>query len=134
MYVLGEAETVGPGESDGRRGIVRELGPILPRVCPSGPPCRWVSATNADVARDQTVGRYRALLSLPVGTQAHEMHNGNFWKFRVVSRATDPDLTSFAKDVRGWICQPSPRVAALNRGRLLAGRGMFASGGGPPPP
>src|SRR5262249_35699669 len=52
-------------------------------------------------------------------------------KFRVVSKATDPGLTTFAKDVRGWICQPSPRMAALQRARLLAGRRMLAPGGRP---
>src|SRR5215472_5821573 len=132
MYVLGEGETVGPGEPANHSVTIRELGPVLPPACPSGPSCQWISATNADVARDQTVRRYRAFLSLPVGTQAHEMHNGNFWKFRVVSKATDPSLTTFAKDVRGWICQPPPRVAALRRARAIAAHALAPSHGGAP--
>lgn len=71
------------------------------------PACTWIAATNADVARDRTVARYRSLLARPVGTEVLEMFNGRLWKLRVVSRTTDPGLTTFAKDVRGWICRPS---------------------------
>jgi hypothetical protein len=72
---------------------------------PPPPSCSsWVPATTGDVVADQTQSRYRALLGSPVGTQVEEVHNGRNWRFRVVGRATDPDLTTFAKDVRGWIC------------------------------
>jgi hypothetical protein len=73
---------------------------------PSPPPaaCNWIAATQADVAQDQTQPRYAALLSSPVGYETEELHNGRRWRFRVVSSATDPGLTTFPKDVRGWIC------------------------------
>jgi hypothetical protein len=71
--------------------------------------CEWIAATDADVARDGTIGRYRALLASPVGRVRREFHNGRLWKLRVVSSATDPGLTTFAKDVRGWICRPRAR-------------------------
>jgi hypothetical protein len=64
--------------------------------------CTWIPATNADVARDGTIGRYRELLAQPVGTEVQETHNGRLWKLQVVSRASGH--TTFAKDVRGWIC------------------------------
>jgi hypothetical protein len=69
--------------------------------------CKWLNPTTADLARDRTVPRYRALLSSPVGTQVEERHNGRLWRFRVVSNRTDPNFTRFAKDVRGWVCQPT---------------------------
>jgi peptidoglycan hydrolase-like protein with peptidoglycan-binding domain len=67
----------------------------------------WMLATNADVARDGTQARYSALLSRPVGYEETGTYNGRLWKFRVVSKTTDPTLTTFAKDVKGWIGQPT---------------------------
>jgi hypothetical protein len=83
-----------------------------------------VAATNADVARDRTVSRYRALLSRPVGTEVRELHNGRLWKLLVVGRATHPNLTTFVKDVRGWICHMLPTSTARR-----AGYGVNASFG-----
>jgi hypothetical protein len=78
-------------------------------VPPAGPPdgTVWVLATNSDVARDGVAARYQAILSSqPVGFESHETFNGNLWKFRVISSATDPGLTTYAKDVKGWVAQP----------------------------
>ena len=80
--------------------------PATPAPAPSG--YTWKLATDADVARDGTQPRYQALLSSPVGTEVQEMHNGRLWKFRVISNTTDPTLTTFAKDVKGWIAALIP--------------------------
>jgi hypothetical protein len=79
-------------------------------VPPAAPPdgTVWVLATNADVARDGVAGRYQSILSSqPVGYEVHETWNGDLWKFRVISSQTDPGLTTYAKDVKGWIAQHS---------------------------
>jgi peptidoglycan hydrolase-like protein with peptidoglycan-binding domain len=70
-------------------------------------PGSWVLATDGDVARDGLAPRYMALLSQPVGTQVEELHNGRRWELRVLSKTTDPNLTTYAKDVKGWIWRPS---------------------------
>jgi hypothetical protein len=83
-------------------------------VAPAPPPdgTVWVLATNADVARDGVAGRYQAILgSQPVGFESHETFNGHLWKFRVISNSTDPGLTTYAKDVKGWVAQPQSVVA-----------------------
>jgi peptidoglycan hydrolase-like protein with peptidoglycan-binding domain len=80
--------------------------PAVPAPAPSG--YTWKLATDADVARDGTQARYQSLLSSPVGTEVQEMHNGRLWKFRVISSTTDPNLTTFAKDVKGWIASLIP--------------------------
>jgi peptidoglycan hydrolase-like protein with peptidoglycan-binding domain len=80
--------------------------PSTPAAAPSG--YTWKLATDADVARDGTQPRYQALLASLVGTEVQEMHNGRLWKFRVISNATDPNLTTFAKDVKGWIATLIP--------------------------
>jgi hypothetical protein len=86
-----------------------------PNGTPPAPPPQgqvWVLAQNADVARDGTQPRYNELLSSqPVGYEVHELHNARLWKFRVISNKTDPGLTSFAKDVKGWIAMPSTVIA-----------------------
>jgi hypothetical protein len=88
-----------------------------PNATPLGPPAppppgqTWILATNADVSRDGVQSRYVALLSSPVGTEVHETHNGRLWKLRVISHTTDPGLTTYAKDVKGWVAQPSSVVA-----------------------
>lgn len=71
----------------------------------------WTLASNADVARDGVQGRYQSLMSSPVGTQVQEMHNGRAWQFRVVSKATDPGLTAYGRDVKGWIGTPLGQAA-----------------------
>jgi hypothetical protein len=84
-----------------------------PLGAPAPPPAgtTWVLATNADVARDGTAARYQSLLSSsPVGTEVHETYNGDLWKLRVISSTTDPGLTTYAKDVKGWIARPSAVV------------------------
>jgi hypothetical protein len=83
-------------------------------VPPAPPPdgTVWVLATNADVARDGVASRYQALLSSQaVGFESHETWNGHLWKFRVLSHTTDPGLTSYAKDVKGWVAQPQSVLA-----------------------
>jgi len=83
-------------------------------VPPAPPPdgTVWVLATNADVSRDGVAGRYQAILgSQPVGFESHETFNGHLWKFRVISNSTDPGLTTYAKDVKGWVAQPQSVVA-----------------------
>jgi hypothetical protein len=94
-------------------------GPSPAVIAPSGVPVapapsgyNWKLATDADVARDGVQSRYAALLSSPVGTEVQEMHNGRLWKFRVISNKTDPSLTTFAKDVKGWIAALIPGVIA----------------------
>jgi peptidoglycan hydrolase-like protein with peptidoglycan-binding domain len=76
---------------------------------PSGPGT-WTPATDADVQRDGTSPRFKAFLAQSVGTQAIETHGGNVWEFRVVSKTTDPGLTTYAKDVRAWIWRPGVQV------------------------
>ena len=71
----------------------------------------WTLASNADVARDGVQGRYQSLMSSPVGTQIVESHNGRVWQFRVISKATDPGLTAYARDVKGWIGAPVGQLA-----------------------
>ena len=67
----------------------------------------WKLATNADVTRDGVANRFAALLAQPVGTETlPEVHNSRTWKFRVISKQTDPALTSFTKDVKGYVLQP----------------------------
>jgi hypothetical protein len=85
-------------------------GPLGP---PAPPPAgtTWILATNADVARDGTQARYMSLLkSSPVGTEVHETYNNHLWKLRVISHTTDPGLTTYAKDVKGWVAAPSSVV------------------------
>jgi peptidoglycan hydrolase-like protein with peptidoglycan-binding domain len=88
--------------------------PTLDNVIPHLPkgPGSWVMATDADVARDGVAGRYGALLAQSVGTTVIEPHNGRTWEIRVISNTTDPNLTTFAKDVKGWIWQPSSSAPA----------------------
>jgi peptidoglycan hydrolase-like protein with peptidoglycan-binding domain len=76
---------------------------------PTGPGA-WVPATDADVARDAVAARYAVLLPQAVGTTVTEVHNGRTWQLRVVSKTTDPNLTMYAKDVKGWIWQPAASV------------------------
>ena len=96
----------------------------LPRPAP-GPTaaftCRnWVRATDHDVARDGVATIYQSMLGLPAGTdRPAEQNNGRWWKFRVVSMATDPQESlppGKTKDVRGWVCQDSAAAAAGNGG------------------
>jgi len=89
-------------------------------------PGNWTPATDADVARDGTATRYAALLSQPVGTVVNEDYGGRHWQLRVVSSQTDPGLTSFAKDVKGWIWTAAPAAAP-------AGRPIPAAAPGPSP-
>jgi len=63
----------------------------------------WRDATNDDVAADDMVASYKALLSRPVGTEQIQERNGRIWKLRTVSKATDPQFTTHRRDVRGWI-------------------------------
>ena len=51
------------------------------------------------------------------------MHNGRLWRFRVISNTTDPTLTTFAKDVKGWIAALIPGARSLDipgRDHMLA--------------
>ncbi|MFI4971187.1 MAG: peptidoglycan-binding protein [Hyphomicrobiales bacterium] len=88
-------------------GVITPAVSLVPTAAPvvQAPPAglSYRLATNADVARDHVQPRYQALLSQPVGTQVQEMHNGRAWQFRVVSKTTDPGLTTYAKDVKGWV-------------------------------
>jgi Putative peptidoglycan binding domain len=72
----------------------------------------WTLASDADVARDRVQSRYQALMASPVGTQVQEQHNGRAWQFRVISKQTDPGLTTYAKDVKGWIGRPPSELSA----------------------
>jgi hypothetical protein len=84
-----------------------------PLGAPAPPPdgMTWILATNADVQRDGTAGRYASLLSSPVGFEVHATYNGRLWKFRVISKTTDPGLTTYAKDVKGWVARSSAVVS-----------------------
>lgn len=96
----------------------------LPRPAPGTTAaftCRnWVRATDHDVARDGVVTIFQSMLGLPAGTdRPPEQHNGRWWKFRVVSKASDPQESlppGKTKDVRGWVCQDSASAAAGNGG------------------
>lgn len=71
----------------------------------SGASCQsWRPATNADVARDGTQGIYQALLSRPVGTTQTGTFNGRLWRFVVCQGGQCTPPSTFAKDVRGFIC------------------------------
>jgi hypothetical protein len=87
----------------------------------------WIPATDADVARDGTQPRYMELLGYTPGTEVRETHNGRLWKLRVVSKWTDPGLTTFEKDVRGWLCSNPPMIASRPATALRGG--PFAFGG-----
>ena len=76
--------------------------PILQGYPPTGPGT-WVSATDLDVRRDGVATRYAELLAQAVGSTVTETHNGHVWQLRVISHASDPTLTPYAKDVHGWI-------------------------------
>src|SRR5262245_42657588 len=80
--------------------------------CP--PLCTWMPATSADVARDGNISRCRSLRRCPGRTEVQDIHHGRHWRFRGVSRTTDPDLTTFTKDVRGWICHLQPAPATIS--------------------
>jgi hypothetical protein len=87
--------------------------------------CQWVAATDADVARDGMAPRYRALLGQRPGFEVIETRNGRLWKLRVISRATDPGLTRFDKDVKGWLCPsglPQPIPIGVEELRTIARR------------
>jgi peptidoglycan hydrolase-like protein with peptidoglycan-binding domain len=66
----------------------------------------FVLASNADVTRDGVASRYASLLRQPVGTTVNDTYNGRQWQFRVISHQSEPALTTYAKDVKGWIWQP----------------------------
>jgi len=87
--------------------------PVAPPAAPAVPfgPGNWIPATDADVARDATATRYASLLSQPVGTVVTEDYGGRHWQLRVVSSQTDPGLTTFAKDVKGWVWVATPAAA-----------------------
>lgn len=78
----------------------------------------WVRATDHDVARDGVAAIYHSMVNLPAGTERPpEQNNGRWWKFKVVSKATDPQETlspGKTKDVRGWVCQDSSAAAAAS--------------------
>ena len=78
----------------------------------------WKLANDADVAKDAVAPRYAALLNSAIGTSVVESHNGRTWEFKVVGKKTDPTLTTYDKDVKGWIWQP----------------GALGTIGAPPPP
>jgi peptidoglycan hydrolase-like protein with peptidoglycan-binding domain len=87
----------------------------VPQATPDGPGT-WVLATDRDVSADGVAPRFQALLSQPVGTVITEVHNGRTWQFRVISKTTDPNLTTYAKDVKGWLWHGagSPAANAAN--------------------
>jgi hypothetical protein len=92
--------------------------PIVPAPTPApvavAPPSgyTWRLATDADVTRDGAVGAYQSLLSSPIGTQIQRVLNGRAWQFRVISKATDPGLTTYARDVKGWVGTPIGQLPA----------------------
>jgi hypothetical protein len=94
----------------------------------------WRDATDDDVAADQTLDTYNSLLAKPVGTEAHEEHNGRIWRFRVVSSTTDPQFTTHARDVRGWVwtCADEPSLldSVLSAAGLLDAPARVAGGAG----
>ena len=94
-------------------------GPAAPAVQVPPPGLSWRMASNADVARDGAQSVYQRLLSQPVGTQIQQMLNGRPWQFRVISKLTDPGLTKYDRDVKGWIGSPP--------GQLAPAPGPFAS-------
>jgi peptidoglycan hydrolase-like protein with peptidoglycan-binding domain len=99
------------------RGLIPPpgTGPAAVTPAPTAPPAtgyKWTLATNADVARDGVQPRFAALLQQVVGTEVQEQHNGRLWKLRVVSNKTDPGLTTFQKDVKGWTASPIGAPAA----------------------
>lgn len=67
----------------------------------------WIIATDADVSRDGTASVYASMIAKNVGDDATGTYNGRTWKFRVVSASSDPSLTAYSKDVKGWIWQPA---------------------------
>lgn len=85
--------------------------PVVQQPAPAG--YTWRLASNADVAHDGVHPRYQQLLSQPLGTQVQEMHNGRMWQLRVISHATDPNLTTYAKDVKGWVGTPAGQAPAF---------------------
>jgi hypothetical protein len=91
---------------------VPSLAVLLPTPTPPAPSgYTWKLATDADIARDGLQPRFQDLLaSSPVGTEVQEMHNGRLWKLRVVSNTTDPGLTTYSKEVKGWIATLIPGV------------------------
>lgn len=84
---------------------------VVPPATPIGPGS-WVLATDADVQKDGVAARYAAMLQQPVGTVATESHNGRTWQLKTISKTTDPSLTTYAKDVKGWIWHAAPGGAA----------------------
>jgi peptidoglycan hydrolase-like protein with peptidoglycan-binding domain len=121
--------------------VVAPVTPATPAApaTPTAPPpagTTWRLATDADVARDGVASRIMALLPMPVGTEVQEQHNGRTWKIRVISSATDPSLTKYAKDVKGWIASviqgvvPGPTPAAPSAppaAPQLSGPGIVAT-------
>ena len=93
-------------------GVITPSPNLQPAVQQLPPGYSWALASNADVARDGVQGRYQALMSSPVGTQVIETHNGRVWQFRVISKTSDPGLTAYARDVKGWIGTPAGQPSA----------------------
>jgi murein L,D-transpeptidase YcbB/YkuD len=93
------------------RGVIAPGPAAQPVVQVSPQGYSWRLASNADVARDGVQSRYQSLMSSPIGTQIQEMHNGRAWQFRVISKTTDPGLTTYARDVKGWIGTPYGQLA-----------------------
>jgi hypothetical protein len=112
-------------------GVIQPSGGPTPPAAPP-PGYAWRLASDADVAADGVQPRLQALLSQPVGTEVQETHAGHLWKFRVISNQTDPSLTTFAKDVKGWIARlvqgvlpgptpaPTPAVLSVLQGTARA--------------
>ena len=67
----------------------------------------WTSVTDsATVGADSMEPNYVALLndnSQPVGSVKYFTVNGHVWMLRVTSAATDPGITTYVRDVHGWI-------------------------------
>jgi len=92
-----------------------------PTPSPSAPPpcdpnaSYWRSATNADVSADGTESDYVSMLnsSNPIGySQVIGQRGSHVWKLTIVSSSTDPNFTTYARDVHGYIadltdCTPS---------------------------
>src|SRR5579872_5514690 len=105
--VAQQTPLVGPGAPP--PGAPPTAVPTPATPAPSG--YTWKLATDVDIARDGMQPRFQDLLaSSPVGTEVQEMHNGRLWKLRVVSNVTDPGLTTYAKEVKGWIAALIPGV------------------------
>jgi len=78
---------------------------------PTGECKNWVAATDADVKRDGVSTIYQSMLGMADRSEkAPEKHNGRWWKFKVVSKQSDPSFSFMpgaTKAVRAWVCADS---------------------------